>query len=299
MFGTTSIPRERDEDLMEVEDAEADREASSPETARLHRLGEMVSSKESSEAIRQAFDEEFSSPPDQATSFAEARTAYAQPSVSDTVLLQALCRILLLCGDKNVTHTAMILARYRPLLTEIAGSVNDRSEEIWVDAVMDVWSTSIHRASLVLTLLMRREMIQATTVVQWSLQRIQQNALREDRSVAQWLDVLQCGLSFGESCVKEAESERAAAMVRVRHARESAQDAATRAAEAAERLESGATESVQDTIDAINDANVAEEKARIEVDDAETHLQETQDSGINDALGRFQTVFMTVVLSAS
>ena len=74
MFGATSVPRERDEDQMEVEDAAADREAPSPETAKLHRLGEMVSSKESAEAIRDAFDAEFSSPPDQATSFAEART---------------------------------------------------------------------------------------------------------------------------------------------------------------------------------------------------------------------------------
>lgn len=174
-----------------------------------------------------------------------------------------------------MTHTETILNRYQPLLEEIFAQVGETSQEIMIDATMDVWSRSNHRACLVLAQLVNREMLTPVAVVDWAFKKIKADWGTENCVTSELWDLVHCGIQFAESFVKAAEKEKADAASQVEFAKESAKDAADRAAEAAAQLESGTTGNVQASLDAINEANVLEERARADVTDAEARLEST------------------------
>ena len=203
--------------------------------------------------------------------------------------------MLLLCGDKNVTHTEVMLGRYSSLIEELMQQVGQKSQEILVDGVMAVWSSSLNRACLILPLLGRSSMLSASVIVEWALGQISLHFYEEnDHTVKLW-EVLDCGLQMVEAALKDAEKVKADAVIRVHHAQEVAQDAAKRAAEAAERLESGNVEHVQDMLEAINEANAAEETARADVQEAEARLHSMSTDVMQEASNLFQEVFLQVL----
>lgn len=284
-------PTDNDPDQMDV-DVKVEAEGPSDEMSLWKRLHDCVVSKQSAESLRHNFENEISASYEEIQRFLKVNVKI---DLSFLKCLKGMVRILLICGDKHIAHTDTILTRYQDVLKEIVAMIGAESEVIMIEAVFDIWQRSVHRIGLLLTLLMTKQWISSEGLIRWAFQKMQNDPEIDEETMEVLWHVIQNGIQFAESLVKDAENEKADAAIQVEYAKQRAHDAATQAALAASHVEYGTGDDVQSMLNAINEANQAEENARKELKEAENALQSMDGSHVQTAMDFFRRTLLEVL----